>query len=143
MIVVIGILAAITIIAFNGVQNSAHNSAVQSDLNNGAKKLTEYRALHGQYPLTRAEFRAAGLKFSLDSHRHSVFCAWEEGEPNFALVSYSTGGERYYISSSEGLRDYTGSFPSNSGVCTAAGGTAPTASAWLRGSGDWTSWVVY
>lgn len=37
VIVVIGILAAITIVAFNGVQRRAHNTAVQADLSQNAK----------------------------------------------------------------------------------------------------------
>lgn len=55
VIVVIGILAAITIVAFNGVQNKAKSAAIQSDLNTAAKKLQEYRFVSSSselYPST-------------------------------------------------------------------------------------------
>lgn len=38
VIVVIGILAAITIVAYNGIQNRAYDSTVQSDLSSMAKR---------------------------------------------------------------------------------------------------------
>lgn len=53
VIVVIGILAAITIVAFNGVQDKAKAAAVQVDLNTAAKKLYEYSLTNStteQYP---------------------------------------------------------------------------------------------
>ena len=39
VIVVIAILAAITIVAFNGIQDRARNSSIQTDLTNFAKKI--------------------------------------------------------------------------------------------------------
>jgi len=64
VIVVIGILAAITIVAFNGVSNKAKVSAMQADLNNSAKTLETFRLTTStteQYP---ADLAAANLKFS-------------------------------------------------------------------------------
>ena len=54
VIVVIGILAAITIVAFNGVQNRANVAAIQSDLTNAAKKLQIDKVTAGVYPDTLA-----------------------------------------------------------------------------------------
>ena len=39
VIVIIGILAAITIVAYNGIQGRANDTAVRNDLTNFAKKL--------------------------------------------------------------------------------------------------------
>jgi len=53
VIVVIGILAVITIISFNGVQNRAYDIAIKSDLSNIADKLEFYRVTispTNQYP---------------------------------------------------------------------------------------------
>lgn len=50
VIVVIGILAAITIVAFNGVQARAHNAKRVSDLAGIAKAIELYRADNGRYP---------------------------------------------------------------------------------------------
>lgn len=51
VIVVVGILASITIVAFNGIQNRANDAAVKSDLANAAKKLTLWKIENGgSYP---------------------------------------------------------------------------------------------
>lgn len=52
VIVVIGVLAAIVIVAFNGVQNRAKNAQVISDINGANKKLQLYFAEFGKYPNT-------------------------------------------------------------------------------------------
>lgn len=50
VIVVIGILAAITIVAFNGVQNRANNMARISELRDWQKLFEMYKAENGEYP---------------------------------------------------------------------------------------------
>ena len=52
VIVVIGILAAITIVAYNGVQARAFNIRVQSDVKNVEKIVEAYKAINGSYPST-------------------------------------------------------------------------------------------
>lgn len=50
VIVVIAILAAITIVAYNGVQNRARTSSAQSAANTIQKKLEAYNSVKGTYP---------------------------------------------------------------------------------------------
>ena len=50
VIVVIGILAAITIVAYNGIQQRALNTKVANGVNEYRKALLSYHALNGQYP---------------------------------------------------------------------------------------------
>ena len=52
VIVIIGILAAITIVAYNGIQARASNSRVQSDIKNVQKLVEAYNATNGSYPST-------------------------------------------------------------------------------------------
>ncbi|MFZ2835792.1 MAG: prepilin-type N-terminal cleavage/methylation domain-containing protein [Candidatus Saccharimonadales bacterium] len=52
VIVIIGILAAITIVAYTGIQNRAKESALRSDLAIVAKKMASDNALAGSYALT-------------------------------------------------------------------------------------------
>ena len=56
IIVVVGILATIAVISYNGVQNNAHDTAVQSDLENAAGLLEAYRTqqsnANSQFPLS-------------------------------------------------------------------------------------------
>jgi len=50
VIVVIGILAAITIVSYTGISQRAVTASVQSDLNNAAKQLKLYYTLYESYP---------------------------------------------------------------------------------------------
>jgi type II secretory pathway pseudopilin PulG len=50
VIVVIAILAAITIVAFNGLQQRARNSARASELNSWVKVLKAYRSVNNAWP---------------------------------------------------------------------------------------------
>ena len=60
VIVVIAILAAITIVAYNGIQNRANTSAAQSAASNVAKKAEAYNAAGptSSYPVSTANFNA-------------------------------------------------------------------------------------
>lgn len=51
VIVVIGILAAIVIVAYNGIQNRGNDTAVQTDLDTLIKKLEISKSLNGKYPI--------------------------------------------------------------------------------------------
>jgi len=52
VIVVIAILAAITIVAYNGIQGRADLSRRQTDLKNITKALALYHTDHGSYPIS-------------------------------------------------------------------------------------------
>lgn len=54
VIVVIGILAAITIVAYNGIQQRAKATTVQADLANSAKKMALDNVNNGSYALSAA-----------------------------------------------------------------------------------------
>lgn len=145
VIVVIGILAAITIVAFNGVQRRAHNTAVQTDLSQNAKKLEQYKILNETYPTTIFEFRDAKLGFTLDSYNLAVYC--QKGGTNgseYALVVSSAGNESYFMTASAGRQPYTQVFDNTANICGRVGLASPDTSAWLRGGSGWGSgWVVY
>ena len=51
VIVVIGILAAITIIAYTGISQKAIQTSLVSDLNNASKTLKLYQIEHGSFPI--------------------------------------------------------------------------------------------
>jgi prepilin-type N-terminal cleavage/methylation domain-containing protein len=54
VIVVIGILAAITIVAYNGIQTRARTATITADLVNAAKKMALDNVNNGSYALTAA-----------------------------------------------------------------------------------------
>ena len=90
VIVVIGILAAITIVAYNGIQQRARITAVNSALSQSAKKIALYQVDNGSYPAT-GSLAAAGVTDSQDvSYQYtgagSTFCL----TATTGTVSYKT-----------------------------------------------------
>ena len=58
VIVVIAILAAISIVAYNGIQERSKISSVNSSLSQINKAINAYQAIHGEYPSTAGAWRA-------------------------------------------------------------------------------------
>ena len=104
VIVVIAILAAITIVAFNGIQTRAFNSRVQSDIKNVQKLVEAYNALNGNYPSTgglstiRTDDNCTGGTSQVD---------WVPGVtetlPQSAANSGISGARGCYMYSSDGV----------------------------------------
>lgn len=71
VIVVIGILAAITIVAYNGIQNRAVETTIKNDLAQIAKKLEIFKTLSSEnrYPVTPAELDTLDVKLSQSSYQ--------------------------------------------------------------------------
>ncbi len=91
VIVVIGILVAIVIVAYNGIQQRAHAATVQADLEGSAKKMANDNTLNGSYALT------AG---AVDSGK---------GLPTSAGTTYvyHSTGTTYCITGTNGTSSYT------------------------------------
>lgn len=58
VIVIIAILAAITIVAYNGIQNRANLSAAQASANALQKKAESFNAISSKYPVSTANFNS-------------------------------------------------------------------------------------
>ena len=67
VIVVIAILAAITIVAYNGIQNRAKTSSGQSLAANVLKKAEAYNTIQSSYPVDIAAFGTGPQESRLDS----------------------------------------------------------------------------
>lgn len=65
VVVIIGILAAITIVSFNGVQGRSKTASAQSAANTIQKKLEAFNAVNGSYPSNSAN--AFGLTSALSA----------------------------------------------------------------------------
>jgi prepilin-type N-terminal cleavage/methylation domain-containing protein len=64
VIVVIAILATISVVAYNGIQQRAVRSAIASDLAGAVKKIELFNAEKGRYPTNLTEYLSIGVKFS-------------------------------------------------------------------------------
>lgn len=66
VIVVIGILAAITVVAYSGIQNRANDAAIQSDLHNFHNLIMQQQVLTGSFPTSLTA--SMGFKFSRNAY---------------------------------------------------------------------------
>lgn len=97
VVVVIAILAAITIVAYNGIQNRAKQSAAQSAVSQAVKKVMAHAVINAdEYPATLA---AADISNSGDStYQYSV----NNGtNPKTYCVTATTSGVSYYSSNAQ------------------------------------------
>lgn len=151
VIVVIGILAAITIVAFNGIQNRGYNSAVQSDLRSLATYIERQKVLNGEvYPSTLA---VADVKVSRNAYSRGynngtswfnlLYCR-NSIDPNagYALIAESKSGDVFqYSTYSGGLSK--ASFPIRASATTCVDAGTPTITPggtvvqWLYANDGW------
>jgi len=96
VVVVIAILATITIVAFNGIQDRAKVSAVKSSVSQGVKKVLAYAALHSDtYPSNATD---AGL-ISDASTTYEVSSATNGASKSYCVTA-TTEGKSYFQTSS-------------------------------------------
>ena len=96
VIVVIGILAAITIVAYNGIQDRARISSVSSALSQAAKKLAVYQVDNPDlYPADKTALEALGIK---DSSSVTYQYTRTSGTPNTFCITATNGTISYKIS---------------------------------------------
>ena len=74
VVVVIAILAAITIVAFNGVQNRARQAKAQSDIASVLRLIEAYNAEKGYYPRTVAEGTSLNIDWFNATAKVDVNC---------------------------------------------------------------------
>jgi Tfp pilus assembly protein PilE len=100
IVIVIGILATITVVSYNGVQRQAAESSVKSDLQNAAAQLEKDWARDGEYPAVRQDAnKGAGLKESDNNtltyiRRTNGYCV--------AVSSERLNGQSFYKENAEG-----------------------------------------
>jgi prepilin-type N-terminal cleavage/methylation domain-containing protein len=94
VIVIIGILAAITIVAYNGIQNRARISAAQSLASQANKKVMAYQASEGSYP---ADLTTAGVTDTTDL-QYSVN---NSGNPPSYCLTATNGNVSYFVGSTQ------------------------------------------
>ena len=160
--VVIAILAAISIVAYTGMQNRAYDTSVKNDLSVFARKIGLARVeagrsdyLSGNTPADNSGYNlpSLGLKVSRRSYAESsatifnlLYCRDVAGT-TYALLATSKSGKRFYISNIEGLSEYVGavSWATNNYVAqcgsvvtgTTAGGAGYNIESVTGGWRDW------
>ena len=134
VIVVIAILAAITIVAFNGIQGRAYDTSVRSDLLQIGKKAEMHKIDNGAYPMGDAQLATIGFKIDKQAYGHIwaltagvgmynlVTCWPPASNPNlFAVIASSKSG-RSFIYTQGGVKEAT--IPDESSSSTICAGAA-------------------
>ncbi len=117
VIVVIAILAAITIVAYNGIQNRAKDSASLSNAQQTGKKLTVYALSNGE--ALPADLATAGITNSGDITYQ--YTRNTTTNPNtFCLTTTSGGTSAHIAGSTSSIKNAV------AGPCPGHTGTAPT-----------------
>lgn len=135
VIVIIGILAAITIVSYNGIQSRARETSLKSDLTNIAKQIEVFHA-DGDYPANDAQLQSINAKFSFSPvGTNAIACINPNGTTaGFALfVRDTVSGRQFKYASGQGTSEVSLAW-SSTGTC----GTTPYSTYMRWGNG----WVV-
>lgn len=124
VVVVISILAAVTVVAYSGVQSQSHDSVVKNDLQTLQKKIEMFAVSKGAYPAYAADFPLLEFNATTGSYEtgsrsngyNIAFCYQRPDNNIYAVVAMSKSGEKYWISNTHGVEAYTGSWPATSAL---------------------------
>lgn len=110
VIVVIGILAAITVVGFRGIQNRANDTAVQSDLRSIGTQMAMYKTIHSTYPGTKTLLEGMTLKLTRSAYAgvpneamNMTYCI-SSGAAEYAVFAFSKSGTLYTVDHTNAVR---------------------------------------
>lgn len=159
VIVVIGILAAITIVAYNGIQNRGYDSSVHSDMSALAKQLELLKidSSDGNYPYGNNSYtfnlkvnKAAYLINSSTPYNLLVCFPGAVNSSQYTILTTSKSGKRFTMNNGASIQEYTGGVSWNTAadaICAAMRSTGWVGAAAGYNAGDttstgpWRSWV--
>lgn len=147
VIVVIAILAAISIVAYSGIQNRANDTAVQSDLATIGKKILAYHAVESAVPINTAEFATMGVKASTtaygshyfptaNSAYNMAYCYNYSDKTKFIIVAASKSGNVYAFRDGK-VALGTGPMQTVYTTCSNNGLSSSVSYIWLYSSNVW------
>lgn len=157
VVVVIAILAAISIVAYNGIQNRAYDTAIQNDLNAIAKNIktaaitnnnvypTGWTALNNLTPRLKATKNAYGNHMPSGGSDYNLLYCWPTAAnpESFALIASSKSGNVFEYANGQ-VRKASYTFTGGSlGLCANAGNTMASGSDrdWFYGNSAWQGYV--
>jgi prepilin-type N-terminal cleavage/methylation domain-containing protein len=98
VIVVIGILAAISTISYNGITSKAVVASLQSDLSNASKQLEMYKIENGAYPTANKCPTTSPTEICLKASNDNTFTyKANTNPPSFTLTESNANGIEKYI----------------------------------------------
>lgn len=123
VIVIIAILAAITMVAYNGIQDKASDAAADSDLANSDKIIRNHQVINGTLPASLSEFRADGAnriadKMVSDYHTAKVgeYVASFRDDGSYISIKYWNYTKKQWDERSWWINDDTGAIEIEDGT---------------------------
>jgi len=145
VIVVIAILAAISIVAYNGIQNRANDTAVQTDLSNFGKKMEIYQVDNSRYPQSGSDFTSSmGISFSraaygLDFQNTNLRYCINASTNKYVILANSKSGNYFKYISGSGLSTNSAAYGWD--VCAFVGVSSTNPQVNALSGVTWASWV--
>lgn len=141
VVVVIAILAAITIVSYNGIQNRANDTVVRSDLANAARKVEAYKIDNGAYPIPVAPDDSTGViaatfngmktskgaylmqQLTTESNTVNLIYCVDTAGTSYRLASWSKGSnsQGVMIGNDLALQPFNQAIAASSTICPALG----------------------
>jgi len=151
VITVIIILAAITLVTYNSLQNSGYDAAVQADLDNAAGLMESFRvsssAAH-EFPRTKTpdldslNFTASKNAYDLTTTVNYVYCINTTDYKSYSLVGLSKSGN-VYLMTQDGFKATTivkADFTSGTNICNTKLSQGLVSSG-MYAPNTWQTWV--
>ncbi len=150
VIVVIGILATISIVAYSGIQGRSNNVAIQTDLRQFAHAVEQFNAVNGRYPIgpgnTDAiegipKFRLAQKSYRTDIHNFYYCVDSTNGSSKYAVAAVSMSGDMFAYYSGRGIQPYSGAWSASSSICPGLGVVSYTFGYGHNSASGWNGWT--
>lgn len=126
VVVVIAILAAITIVSYNGITNQAHDTAVKNDITAFKKKIELYNAENSMYPNGVAFLDIKGFFATKNSYmtapvtdHNFIYCmnGVNGVVQDYTIVAYSKSGKKFRATKGSGPQEYTTAWTNQTVAC--------------------------
>lgn len=140
VIVVIGILAAITIVAYNGIQARAQNASVQNDLSAMAKKIELEAADTGSYQQVSTTTGIKITRSAFDTTENNLYYCRNTATNQYAIAARAKSGKNYKVVN--GTLSETATKLYGSDTCTQVGAASGAILAWDAAGQIWSSWAA-
>lgn len=154
VIVVIAILAAISIVAYNGIQNRANDTAVKSDISNFAKQIELYAAEHGSYPqggnawASISSPPAPGMRYKASKTAYDTsvlnisYCYGTiAGDRVWAISARSKSGNVFLYRSNEGMIDRGSVGHTSTSACFGMAADRTYSYGYNHSVAGWMNWI--
>ena len=146
VIVVIAILASISIVAYNGIQDRAHTTTVEADIANLTKTMELWKIKNGGvYPtisqLNTVDIQASKGSYLTTTRNNFYYCASADlSQYAFGIVAKNDQG---YMLNTGSVGKRSGGSTYQSQTCQQVGHSNgdPGTSGYSGGSGNWANWV--